>query len=252
MLYDSYNMDAGLRPAVERDRREARPDGTILGSATRELRLAIEATASRVTVAAGTPVFDHGDPGDALYVIEKGEIEISVHSLDGRKLALDVMGEGEVFGEIALFGGNRTAAAAALTDCVLRRIRRSDVMAAVRKDPELAFDFIDVLCGRLRALSEKLEERSFLPVPVRLANRLVYLDRKFGAGRAADDLAVRPRRARRRHPRGGGEDAGGLARPRLDRARPRLDPGPAARPARGPRDLRPRKSSGRATKAART
>ena len=167
---------------MERDRREARPDGTILGSATRELRLAIEATASRVTVAAGTPVFDHGDPGDALYVIEKGEVEISVHSLDGRKLALDVMGEGEVFGEIALFGGNRTAAAAALTDCVLRRIRRSDVMAAVRKDPELAFDFIDVLCGRLRALSEKLEERSFLPVPVRLANRLVYLDRKFGAG----------------------------------------------------------------------
>lgn len=127
-------------------------------------------------------MFDTGDPGDALFIIERGEVEISVHSLDGRKLVLDVMGPGEVFGEIALFGGNRTAAAAALTDCTLRRIRRTDVMTAVRRDPELALDFIEVLCGRLRALSGKLEERSFLPVPVRLANRLVYLDRKFGAG----------------------------------------------------------------------
>lgn len=159
-----------------------RPDGSILSAATRDLRQAIEATAVRTTLRAGEMLFDQGDPGDAFYIIETGEIEISVHSLDGRKLALDVLSAGEVFGEIALFGGDRTAAATAISDCVLRRMRRSDVMAAVRRDPELAFDFIDVLCKRLRSLSAKLEERSFLPVPVRLANRLLYLDAKLGAG----------------------------------------------------------------------
>jgi CRP/FNR family transcriptional regulator, cyclic AMP receptor protein len=165
-----------------RARDTSRPIGSILSTAPRELRRAIESTAVRTTVRAGELLFDQGDPGDAFYVIESGEIEISVHSRDGRKLALDVLSSGEVFGEIALFGGDRTAAAVALSDCALRRMRRADVMGAVRREPELALDFIDVLCQRLRALSAKLEERSFLPLPVRLANRLLYLDEKIGAG----------------------------------------------------------------------
>ena len=163
-------------------RRDPAVDRSILSVATQRLRRLIEDVAVRTQLGAGEVLFSQGDAGDAVYVIERGEIEISVHSLDGRKLALDIQRDGEVFGEIALFGGNRTAAAAALSDCVLRRIRRRDVMAAVESDPGLALDFIELLCGRLRALSEKLEERSFLPVPVRLANRLVYLDRKFGNG----------------------------------------------------------------------
>lgn len=162
---------------MERD--EGRAAGTILSSATRELRHAIEAVATRTSIRAGEVLFTQGDPGDAFYVIERGDIEISVHSSDGRKLALDVHRDGEVFGEIALFGGNRTASATALTDCTLRRIRRSDVLSALRRDPDLALDFIDVLCARLRTVSAKVEERAFLPVPARLASRLLYLDGKI-------------------------------------------------------------------------
>jgi CRP-like cAMP-binding protein len=62
----------------------------------------------------------------------------------------------------------------------MRRIRRADVRAALRLRPELALEFIVILCVRLRSLSAKLEERSFLPVPVRLASRLLYLDGKLG------------------------------------------------------------------------
>ena len=129
-------------------------------------------------------LFSQGDPGDLFYVIEQGEIEISVLANDGRKLALDILRDGEVFGEIALFGGDRTATAAALADCVLRQIRRADVLATLRRKPDLALDFIAALCDRLSSLSRKLEERAFLPVSVRLANRLLYLDAKLGdAGR---------------------------------------------------------------------
>lgn len=166
-------------------RRDAAAGSSILSTATQELRRLIEATAVRVTLAEGAVLFSHGDAGDALYVIERGEIEISVHSVDGRKLALDMMRSGEVFGEIALFGGDRTATATALADCTLRRIRRADVLEALRHRPELALEFIDILCERLRALSAKLEERSFLPVKVRLASRLLYLDRKLGGGEVA-------------------------------------------------------------------
>lgn len=152
----------------------------ILSSATPELWHTVEAAASSVTLSTGEVLFSQGDEGDALYIIEHGEIEISVLSADGRKLALDVMKDGEVFGEIALFGGNRTATAAALGATALLRARRRDVMAALRARPELAFEFIELLCDRLRWVSGQLGQRAFLPVPVRLAIRLLYLGDKVG------------------------------------------------------------------------
>ena len=160
-------------------------DGSILSHATQELRRAIEAGATRATLSGGEVLFTQGEAGDSFYVIDRGKIEISAHSRDGRKLALDILGEGDIFGEIALFGGDRTATATALTDCALRRIRRGEVMATLRRRPELALDFIDVLCNRLRMLSRKLEERVFLPVPVRVASRLLYLDAKLGGASGA-------------------------------------------------------------------
>jgi CRP/FNR family transcriptional regulator, cyclic AMP receptor protein len=165
---------------------EFQDGGSILSAATRELRRAIEAVALRRTLHDGEILFNQDEPGDTCYLILQGEIEISVQAADGRKLALDVLRGGEIFGEIALFGGDRTASAKALGDCVLLAIRRADVLATLRRRPELAFDFIELLCARLRDLSGKLEERAFLPLPARLANRLLHLDAKLGGkGRVA-------------------------------------------------------------------
>jgi CRP-like cAMP-binding protein len=158
----------------------ARPARSFLDAATPALRAAVESTAVRVTHRAGETLFGPGEPGDALYIVESGEIEISVLSADGRKLALDMAMPGEMLGEIALFGGERTATATAVSDSALRRIRRADVMAVIRSRPELALEFIDMLCARLRAVSRKLEERTFLAVPGRLASRLIYLGDKMG------------------------------------------------------------------------
>lgn len=155
-------------------------EGSFLAEATPAMRQGIEAVARRQTLQAGETLFNEGDPGDAFYLVQRGEIEISVHAADGRKLSLDVIRAGEAFGEIALFGGTRTATARALGACGLLAIRRADVLAMLRKRPELALEFIDMLCARLRELSGKLEERAFAPVPVRLASRLLYLDGKFG------------------------------------------------------------------------
>lgn len=156
---------------------------SLLDAATPELRAALEAAAVRETHRAGETLFDQGDPADAFFVVDEGEVEISVLSADGRKLALDIVVAGEVLGEIGLFGGERTAAATALGSVVLRRMRRSDVLAQIRAHPNLALEFIEILCDRLRTVSRKLEERAFLPVPARLANRLVYLSDKVGATR---------------------------------------------------------------------
>jgi len=153
---------------------------SILSGATQELASAIEAVGIRRKLAAGVVLFHEGDPGDSLYMVQQGTIEISVHAADGRKLALDMVRGGEAFGEIALFGGNRTATARALDDCALLAIHRTDVLETLRRRPDLALQFIDLLCTRLREVSDKLTERAFRPVSGRLASRLLYLDAKVG------------------------------------------------------------------------
>jgi CRP-like cAMP-binding protein len=158
-----------------------RPD-ILSGASAAGLRQIVEGLAKRVHYEAGTTLFMQGDAGDTVYLVRDGEIEISVLSPGGRRLALDVMRKGDLLGEIALFGGSRTATATTLKPCLLDQVRRADVLAAIKERPELALQFIDLLCERLRAVSAKLEERTFMALPARMASRLLHLDGKIGDG----------------------------------------------------------------------
>lgn len=152
---------------------------SIFSSATPELKAAIAGTAVAISLPAGTVLFSQGDEASSFYIVDEGEIEIGVLSPEGKKLTLEVMTPGEVFGEIGLFAGRRTASATAIGPVRLRMVRRRDLMEAIRAEPELALQFIDMLCERLRVVSEKLEERSFMPLPARLARRLLHLADKL-------------------------------------------------------------------------
>lgn len=153
---------------------------SIFSAASPALRAAIERSAVAITLAPATTLFSQGDAADTFFILDSGEIEISVVSPGGRKLTIEMMTPGEVFGEIGLFAGKRTATAAAVSAAKLRRVRRADLMAAIRAEPELALEFIDMLCARLRTNVEMLEERSFQPLPTRLARRLLHLADKLG------------------------------------------------------------------------
>lgn len=153
---------------------------SIFSAASPALRAAIERSATAVALAPATTLFSQGDAADTFYILDAGEIEISVLSPGGRKLTIERMTPGEVFGEIGLFAGKRTATAAAVGAVKLRRVRRADLMAAIRIEPELALEFIEMLCDRLRTNVEMLEERSFQPLPTRLARRLLHLADKLG------------------------------------------------------------------------
>ena len=147
-------------------------------SAATEARLA--AVASRLMCDAGQVLFLQGDPGDALYRVESGSVEISVVTAKGKKLSLNVMRENEVFGEIAaLDGGIRTATATVLEPTRLARVTRSDVLALIAHDPEVATDLITVLCDRLRWVSQIVEDFGLAGIEERLASRLILLDRKM-------------------------------------------------------------------------
>ena len=131
---------------------------------------------------AGETLFVKGDDGDALYGIRRGQIRIETSTSSGETLTLNMLGSGDVFGEIALFDGqSRTADAVAAEATELFVLRRSDFLTLLHKDTQIAIRVIEFLCQRLRWVSERLEEATLLPLPVRLARRLIRLGQDFGS-----------------------------------------------------------------------
>jgi len=139
------------------------------------------------TIAAGTSIFARGDAGTSLFAVCAGTVKITNHSADGRDALFNLLHAGEIFGEIALLDGRpRTANAFALTRCELMVIDRRDFIPIVKEQPEIALKLIEVLCARLRHVSEHVEDVLFLDLPGRLAKTLLRLSEQgepSGAGR---------------------------------------------------------------------
>lgn len=135
----------------------------------------------RRTLSDGQTLFTKGDPGEALYGVRRGRILIRTSTSSGKQLTLNVLGSGDVFGEIALLDGRpRTADAVASGPVELFMILRSDFQQLLQRQPEIAQRLIELLCERLRWTSEGMEEASFLSLPLRLARRLLRLAEDFG------------------------------------------------------------------------
>ncbi|MGI9369995.1 MAG: Crp/Fnr family transcriptional regulator [Ruegeria sp.] len=155
---------------------KAFPDTGFLSDASDRLRAMLTAQASEINLKRGEVLFEQGDEGDALYAILDGALEVSFLAMSGRKLSLDMMRPGEVFGEIALFdSGPRTATVLAAEDSQVLRVRRNDVMQQIKIHPDFAVDLIRLAGLRMRWMGSQLNEQVFLPMPVRLARKLLHL-----------------------------------------------------------------------------
>jgi CRP/FNR family cyclic AMP-dependent transcriptional regulator len=95
---------------------------------------------------AGALIFAQGDPGDQMYVITSGQVDIAV---DGELIA--VLGPGELLGEMALIdSGPRSASATARSRCTLTAIDRARFMFLVQETPYFALQVMQSLAERLR------------------------------------------------------------------------------------------------------
>jgi CRP/FNR family transcriptional regulator, cyclic AMP receptor protein len=127
-------------------------------------------------------LFLKGDAGDALYAVRHGQIRIGTGTSSGRRLTLNLLGSGDVFGEVALLDGRpRTADAVAAEPTELYMVHRRDFLDLLLKRPSVAIRIIEFLCQRIRWMSVQMEERSLLPLETRLAHRLVALSEDYGA-----------------------------------------------------------------------
>ncbi len=147
--------------------------------------------AKHTTLKRGTTIVTKGDPGNSLIVVISGTIKISVSSPDGRSAILNLIGPGEIFGEVAIFDGRaRTADATANTNCEIYVIDRRDFIPFVRSQPTLAMKFIELLCTRLRWTSDQVEEVILQNLPGRLASALLRLTEKHKLAPAGRTIAI--------------------------------------------------------------
>ena len=130
-------------------------------------------------------LFRAGEAGDAMYVIERGKVRISVEARDGRELTLTELGRGDFFGEMALFDGQpRSANATASEESRLAVLSRQHFLSFImRGNPNVALEMMTALANRLRHTDELLRHTATRNVNVEEAARLTFADR------AADIIA---------------------------------------------------------------
>jgi CRP-like cAMP-binding protein len=132
-------------------------------------------------LAARETLFFKGDTSDGLYAIRRGLIRIGTTDDLGRAMTMNVLGAGDVFGEIALLDGrSRTADAVALENVELLFLPRRAFLNLLADEPSIALQVIELLCARLRDLIERMEETTFLPAETRLARRILTLATDYG------------------------------------------------------------------------
>jgi len=109
---------------------------------------------------AGETLFHTGDPGEALFVVRSGSIEIYIKDTVGQKIVLTIAEEGSLFGELSLLdSGPRTATAIALSDSELLVLDRDDLLLLFQKRPEAALNMLAAMSTMTRKADELLRTR---------------------------------------------------------------------------------------------
>lgn len=131
---------------------------------------------------AGALIFLKGEDSDSLYIIRKGEVEISVSSSEGKVILLGSLANGDVFGEIGLLDKkSRTANVTAKTDVSLFRLSSTDFDKITKSfgHAEL-MALTNYICFMFRSVTNNLEETVFMDASIRIAVKIRNLYEKSG------------------------------------------------------------------------
>jgi len=105
-------------------------------------------------------LFHAGEPGDSLFIVRSGSIELFIKDTAGQKIVLTVAEAGDLFGELALLdSGPRTATAVALTDTELLVLDRDDLLLLFQKRPDAALNMLAAMSTMTRKADELLRTR---------------------------------------------------------------------------------------------
>ena len=105
---------------------------------------------------AGEILFRAGEPGESLYIVRSGEVELFVRDNAGQKIPLTIACSNQIFGELALLDrGPRTATALALSETELLELDRDDLLLLFQKTPTAALRLLAGM-GRMTRTADEL------------------------------------------------------------------------------------------------
>jgi CRP/FNR family transcriptional regulator len=143
------------------------------------------------TYETGQVVFREGDAGDTCFVVRSGAVKITREHA-GRTIALAELRGGDMFGELAMFGGEmRSATATALEHTAAVALLAGDIRRLLTGNADMAVKMLESMADRVRATNERLANQSFQTVAGRVAGVLIQLvDARQSEGAAATDVLV--------------------------------------------------------------
>jgi CRP/FNR family cyclic AMP-dependent transcriptional regulator len=116
------------------------------------------------------------DPGEVLFIIKHGRVQLYRVSPDGRKLVLTTLQPGAVFGHMGMMGQRlHNTFAEAVGDCKICIMNRQDVEQLLLAKPTVALRILEMLGNRLVGLEQRFEDIAFRRMPARVARLLLQL-----------------------------------------------------------------------------
>ncbi len=108
---------------------------------------------------AGELILQEGDEGEEAYIIYSGEVEVFKTLGPDQTLTLGRLGQGEFFGELALFGdGTRSASVQAIQETLVGMITKEKLYQIIREFPDIAIEMLKVQTRRFHEAEKRLLE----------------------------------------------------------------------------------------------
>ena len=125
---------------------------------------------------AGSLLFMEGDEAQTVLFLLEGQVKISITSSAGREVVLDVLGSGEIIGELSAIDGlPRSATATSLCPVEITTVRTADFQALVNERPSIARELLLLISIRLRSTSRRQFELASSDALARVCGRLAHL-----------------------------------------------------------------------------
>jgi CRP-like cAMP-binding protein len=134
------------------------------------------------------------EPGEVLFILKEGRVQLYRISPEGKKLIIATLGPHTLFGEMALVGAKmHNTFAEALDDCLIYVMSRTDLERLILNRPQVALRILELTGKRLVDAEERLRNMAFKGIPARLASLLLRLAEEQGgneiSGMTHQDLA---------------------------------------------------------------
>jgi CRP-like cAMP-binding protein len=158
----------------------------LLASVPTEDVRALLTVARRRSFRRGEVVFHRGDPADSLHLVVQGRFAVYVTTPLGDTVIFDLLGRGEVFGELAVLlpDRRRPATVEAIEAGETRSIYRDDFAALQERHPGVQEVLLGLVADQVQRLSQRLVEAHFVDAERRLRRRLVELAERHAPGGA--------------------------------------------------------------------